>query len=130
MIYEDDEPPFFFFFCFFTLDNSEEVTIEPRAAIEGDDVTLTCRATRYLYTDLRWMDSRNQTVTVNVSNLQISHYSISLSLYLHNVSRNSTAGYKCLAYKLRQWEKIKTAKLVVNGKLTGLPRRSSVFLTV
>ncbi|XP_037531691.1 vascular endothelial growth factor receptor kdr-like [Nematolebias whitei] len=101
---------------FYVHNNSEEVTIEPRAAIEGDDVTLTCRATRYLYTDLQWLDSRNQTITVNVSNLQISHYSISLSLYLHNVSRNSTAGYKCQGYKLLRWRKIETAKLILNEK--------------
>ncbi|XP_037833344.1 vascular endothelial growth factor receptor kdr-like isoform X2 [Kryptolebias marmoratus] len=101
---------------FYITDHSEEITIEPQTVIEGDNIALTCMATRYLYTDLQWLDSRNQTITVNVSDLQISLYSISLSLFLHNVSLNSTAGYKCQAYKLHKWSKIKTAELIVNEK--------------
>lgn len=102
---------------FVILDHPEEITIEPREAIEGDDVNLTCRASRYLYTDLLWLDSRNQLITSNVSTLQLSRYSISLSLNLHNVSQNSTTGYKCQAYKLREKVEIKTAELIVDGKL-------------
>ncbi len=104
---------------FVTLDHPEEITIEPQTAIERDDVTLTCRATRYLYTDLLWLDSNNQTITSNVSNLQISNYSMSLSLHLHNVSQNSTTGYKCQAYKLHERVELKTAALIVNGKSDG-----------
>ncbi|KAL6117421.1 flt1 [Pungitius sinensis] len=99
---------------FYVDDLAEGITITPRAAIEGDNVTLTCRAARYLYTDLRWLDSRNQTVAANVSGLQIGGYSISLSLRLHNVSQVSTAGYKCQAYKLNRRVELKTAALFVN----------------
>ncbi|CAB1454018.1 unnamed protein product [Pleuronectes platessa] len=101
---------------FYVYDNSEEVTTEPRKAIEGDDVTLTCRAARYLYTDLRWLDSKNQTVTVNVSSLRLSRYSISLALHLHNVSKNSTAGYQCQAYKLHERIELKKAALIVDAR--------------
>lgn len=95
------------------------MTITPRAAIEGDDVTLTCRAARYVYTHLRWLDSRNQTVAANVSRLQIAGYSISLSLLLRNVSRISTAGYKCQAYMPDKRVELKTAALFVDGEFSG-----------
>lgn len=104
---------------FIALDHPEEITIKPRTAIEGDDVTLTCRAARYLYTDLLWLDSNNQTITFNVSSLQLSRYSISLSLHLHNVSQNSATGYKCQAYKLHERVQLKTAALTVDGKSDG-----------
>lgn len=93
-----------------------EITTEPQTAIEGDNVTLTCWATRYLYTDLQWLDSSNKTVTSNVSSLQHSHYSISLSLHLHNVHQNSTSGYRCQAYKLNKSAELKTVSLSVAGK--------------
>ncbi|XP_076595500.1 vascular endothelial growth factor receptor kdr-like [Chaetodon auriga] len=101
---------------FFVDDHSEEFTIQPRAAIEGNDVNLTCRAARYVYTDLQWLDSLNQTVTSNVSSLQLSHYSISLSLHLHNVSQKSTAGYKCQAYKVHKGVEFKRAALTVDAR--------------
>ncbi|XP_020491449.2 vascular endothelial growth factor receptor kdr-like [Labrus bergylta] len=87
---------------FYIDDQAEEFTIEPGAAIEGDDVNLTCRAARYLYTDLQWLDSKNQTITSNVSSLQLSNYSISISLHLHNVSQNSAKGYRCRGVKLQK----------------------------
>ncbi|XP_039975481.1 vascular endothelial growth factor receptor kdr-like [Xiphias gladius] len=101
---------------FYVDDVPEQITTEPRTAIEGDEVTLTCRATRYLYTDLQWLDSTNQTITSNVSSLQLSRYSISLSLHLHNVSQNSTAGYTCQARKLHKRVELKTAGLVVEAR--------------
>ncbi|XP_044061818.1 vascular endothelial growth factor receptor kdr-like [Siniperca chuatsi] len=101
---------------FFVDDHAEEITIEPRAAIEGDDVSLTCRAARYLYTDLQWLDSLNQTITSNVSSLKLSRYSISLSLRLHNVSQSTTTGYKCQAYKLHKKVELKPAALVVDAR--------------
>uniref|UniRef100_A0A7N9ALM5 receptor protein-tyrosine kinase n=1 Tax=Mastacembelus armatus TaxID=205130 RepID=A0A7N9ALM5_9TELE len=97
---------------FYVDDHSEEITIEPQRAIEGDDVILTCRAARYLYTDLQWLDFRNQTITSNVSSLHFSRYSISLSLHLYNVSQNSTAGYKCKAYKLHKRVELKPTSLI------------------
>ncbi|XP_068445331.1 vascular endothelial growth factor receptor kdr-like isoform X2 [Clinocottus analis] len=98
---------------FYVDDHPEELAIEPSSAIEGDDVTLTCRAARYLYKDLQWLDSKNQTITSNAFSLNINNYSISLSLRLHNVSQTSTTGYKCLAYKLEKKVELKTAALFV-----------------
>uniref|UniRef100_A0A8C7XR79 receptor protein-tyrosine kinase n=1 Tax=Oryzias sinensis TaxID=183150 RepID=A0A8C7XR79_9TELE len=100
----------------FFVGDHQEVTVEPQTAIEGDDVILTCWATRYLYTDLQWLDSRNQVITSDVSSLQLSHYSISLSLHLHNVSQNSTAGFKCRASNLYKRVDIKTARLIVEER--------------
>lgn len=99
------------------LDDLEEISIQPSSAIEGDDVTLTCRAVRYLYTNLQWLDALNQTITSNVSSLQIDDYSISLSLRLHNVSQASPRGYKCQTYKLHKRGELKSAVLIVDGKL-------------
>uniref|UniRef100_A0A1A8CTU0 receptor protein-tyrosine kinase n=2 Tax=Nothobranchius kadleci TaxID=1051664 RepID=A0A1A8CTU0_NOTKA len=101
---------------FYVDDDPEEVNIQPQTAIEGNNITLTCRATRYLYTGLRWVDSRNQTITSSVSQLQISNHSISLALYLHNVSQSSSAGYTCQADKLHKEVKSKTASLIVNER--------------
>ena len=76
-------------------DHSQHLAIEPQSAIEGEDITLTCRATRYLYTDLQWYDPQNRSVTT--SELQLSPYAISLALILTNVSRSHTLGYQCRA---------------------------------
>ncbi|XP_030001567.1 vascular endothelial growth factor receptor kdr-like isoform X1 [Sphaeramia orbicularis] len=101
---------------FYINDQPEEISIYPRTVIEGDDVTLTCRAPRYLYTDLQWLDHMNQTISSNGSSLQFSNYSISLSLHLHNVSQNSTTGYKCQGYKLHKKVVVKPAALTVDAR--------------
>lgn len=98
---------------FYVTDQSEEIAVLAESVIEGDDAVLTCRATRYLYTDLQWLDSRNQTIASNMSTLQTSTYSISRSLYLHNVSQNSSRGYKCLGHKIHKKAVLKTATLAV-----------------
>ncbi|CAJ1058791.1 vascular endothelial growth factor receptor kdr-like isoform X1 [Xyrichtys novacula] len=101
---------------FYVDDQPEEITIEPQTAIAGDDINLTCRAARYLYTDLQWLDSKNQTITSNVSSLQLSRYSISLSLHLHNVTKNSTKGYTCRGVKLHKRVELKPAQLTVDAR--------------
>lgn len=97
------------------LDQPEEINIYPQAAVEGDNVTLTCRAARYLYTDLQWLDSLNQTVTSDVSALQLGRYSISLALQLYNITKTTTAGYKCQPYKQHKKAELMSATLVVEG---------------
>lgn len=106
------------------IDKPEEIAIEPRAVVEGDNVNLTCRATRYLYTHLQWLDSRNETITTNVSSIQIGNYSISLSLRLHNVSQMSTAGYRCQAHKLYKGVQLRDAALTVDGEFKKMFMRS------
>lgn len=105
--------------CCAAPDHREETAIEPREAIEGSELNLTCRATRYLYTSLQWLDPFNRTVTSGVSGLQLSSYYISLSLHLSRVSQNSTAGYKCLAYKMHHGVELKNVALTVHGKSGG-----------
>ncbi|KAJ8015680.1 hypothetical protein DPEC_G00028620 [Dallia pectoralis] len=82
------------FFVDDTLDQPPYLTIKPQTAIAGDDVTLTCRGTRYLYTDLQLYDPQNGTINAT---LEFSRYSVSASLSLHNVSAGNTAGYRCWA---------------------------------
>ncbi|XP_008324956.1 vascular endothelial growth factor receptor kdr-like isoform X2 [Cynoglossus semilaevis] len=101
---------------FYVYDNPKEITTEPQTAVEGDDFTLTCRAARYLYTDLQWLDSTNHTVIFNVSSLQFSPLSVSLSLHLSNVSKNSTTGYKCRAQKFHERLELKPVTLIVNER--------------
>uniref|UniRef100_A0A8C7UVL0 receptor protein-tyrosine kinase n=1 Tax=Oncorhynchus mykiss TaxID=8022 RepID=A0A8C7UVL0_ONCMY len=89
----------------------------PQTAIEGDDVTLTCRGTRYLYTDLQWYNTQNYTVTpANITALQLSPYAISLSLSLHNVSRSHTTGYQCWAGNLHSKRVIVQTVLTVDER--------------
>lgn len=101
----------------FCLDHPEEINIQPSSAIEGDDITLTCQAARYLYTTLQWLDSFNRTITSNLSGLQLGEHSISRSLRLHSVSPNDTRGYKCLAHRFHGRVELKNAALNVNGRL-------------
>uniref|UniRef100_A0A8C8FB53 receptor protein-tyrosine kinase n=1 Tax=Oncorhynchus tshawytscha TaxID=74940 RepID=A0A8C8FB53_ONCTS len=102
---------------FYVDDHPQHLAIEPQTAIEGDDVTLTCRGTRYLYTDLQWYNPQNYTVTpANITALQLSPYAISLSLSLHNVSRSHTTGYQCWAGNLHSKRVIVQTVLTVDGE--------------
>ncbi|XP_029626899.1 vascular endothelial growth factor receptor kdr-like [Salmo trutta] len=102
---------------FYVDDHPQHLAIEPQTAIEGDDVTLTCRGTRYLYTDLQWYNPQNYTVTsANITALQLSPYAISLSLSLHNVSRSHTTGYQCLAGNLHSKRDIVQTVLTVDER--------------
>ncbi|KAJ8255109.1 hypothetical protein GJAV_G00201010 [Gymnothorax javanicus] len=83
---------------FYVGSHSEAIEIKPHRAIEGDDVTLTCRATRYLYSRLRWYDPQNRTVPMEKTSLHLAPHSIALSLRLKNVSRASAKGYDCVAF--------------------------------
>ncbi|KAI1898087.1 hypothetical protein AGOR_G00068730 [Albula goreensis] len=82
---------------FYVDDHPEAIETRPRTVIEGDDITLTCRATRYLFTELHWYDSQNQTVPAGKTTLHLEPHSIALSMQLHNVSHLSAEGYECRA---------------------------------
>jgi len=92
--------------------------IEPQTAIEGENTTLTCRATRYLYSELQWLDAQNRTVTDNVSPPRLGPYSVSLTMMLRNVSRdNGTSPYRCGARNRASRKLVhKTVVLNVDGK--------------
>uniref|UniRef100_W5JXX0 receptor protein-tyrosine kinase n=1 Tax=Astyanax mexicanus TaxID=7994 RepID=W5JXX0_ASTMX len=82
---------------FYVDDYPHSLEVEPLRAIEGDDVTLTCRGTRFLYDRLRWYDPQNRLVHEGSFTQRVSLYSVSLSLQLKNVSKSNTAGYQCRA---------------------------------
>uniref|UniRef100_A0A8C9R785 receptor protein-tyrosine kinase n=1 Tax=Scleropages formosus TaxID=113540 RepID=A0A8C9R785_SCLFO len=82
---------------FYVDDHREAFEIPPQRAIEGDSITLVCRATRYLYTDLHWFDPQNQTVPDSNTTLQVGLFSIFLTLALGNVSQGDALGYECRA---------------------------------
>ncbi|KAK7922469.1 hypothetical protein WMY93_009371 [Mugilogobius chulae] len=109
---------------FFITDQTDEIATWSPTVIEGNNVVLECWAARYLYTDLKWLDSRNQTITSNVSALQTSTYNISRSLHLYNVSRNSSNTYTCQGLKVHNKTVLKNAFLnVAERKLPWLSQR-------
>lgn len=109
-------------FPFYVSDLPEEIAVITQTVIEGDDAVVTCSAARYLYTDLCWLDSSNQTITSNVSGLQINTYSISRSLHLYNISRNSSTGYKCQGHKIH-------GKVVLKNALLNVSERKQPWLS-
>ncbi|XP_036379838.1 vascular endothelial growth factor receptor kdr-like [Megalops cyprinoides] len=82
---------------FYVSDLPEAFQIQPQRAVEGDDITLTCQATRYLHSALRWSDPQNRTVPERDTTLLSGPHSLSLSLTLRNVSRQKAEGYRCSA---------------------------------
>ncbi|XP_060783732.1 vascular endothelial growth factor receptor kdr-like [Neoarius graeffei] len=84
---------------FYVNDHPQSFEVKPLTAAEGDDVSLICQGTRFLYDRLNWYDSQGHLVQGDRS-IQISPYSVSLSLRLKNVSRNHTNEYACRAINL------------------------------
>ncbi|XP_031442884.1 vascular endothelial growth factor receptor kdr-like [Clupea harengus] len=100
---------------FYVSDGSESLDISPGTAIEGSDITLTCRATRYLYSSVRWYDASNRTVVEREESSGL--YSTSVSILVQNVSRNLTEDYHCRALNLHTGTEIqKSAALVINER--------------
>ncbi|MCJ8734048.1 hypothetical protein PDJAM_G00230930 [Pangasius djambal] len=92
---------------FYVNDHPQSFEVKPLTAIEGDDITLICQGTRFLYDRLSWYDSQSRLVQ-NDSSIQISPYSVSLTLRLKNVSRNHTNGYECRAINLNTKKEVNT----------------------
>lgn len=87
-------------------------------AIEGDDVTLTCRGTRYLYDRLSWHDPQNRPVGDDGFTQRVDPYSVSLSLRLKNVSRSHSTGYQCRAVNLKAGKEVNiTSTLIIHGEI-------------
>ncbi|KAI5105129.1 vascular endothelial growth factor receptor kdr-like isoform X1 [Silurus meridionalis] len=98
---------------FYVNDQLPSFEVIPLTASEGDDVTLMCRGTRFLYDSLKWFDSQNRLVQSDRS-IEISPYSVSLSLRLINVSRNHTNDYICKAVNINTKKEVNTtSKLII-----------------
>ncbi|KAG5263347.1 hypothetical protein AALO_G00263860 [Alosa alosa] len=99
---------------FYVNDGSESLEISPDTAIEGSDVTLTCRATRYLYSNAHWYDAFNRTI---LGIEEQNRLYTSVSIMVQNVSRNFTEEYHCRALNLFTGKEIqKSAALVINER--------------
>ncbi|KAK9963109.1 hypothetical protein ABG768_006328 [Culter alburnus] len=104
---------------FYVDDRPQPFEIEPLTAVAGDDITLTCRGTRYLYDRLNWYDPLGQVVPNGQTTLQIEPYAISLSIKLVNVSRNHTLGYKCLALNMNSNKVVNTTSALTIDERQG-----------
>lgn len=111
-----------------SLDQTQPLEIGPSTAVAGDDVTLTCRGTRYLYDRLHWFGPQGHIVPKGQAILRIEPYTISLSINLPNVSRNHTLGYECRALNINSNKMVNTTSLLtINGEFE-LPRTKEFCL--
>ncbi|TRY97973.1 hypothetical protein DNTS_000300 [Danionella cerebrum] len=102
---------------FYVDDQPQPFEIEPSTAVAGDDITLTCRGTRYLYDKLNWYDPLGQKVPKGETTQRIEPYSISLSIKLPNISRNHTLGYECQALNMNTNKRVNaTSALTIDER--------------
>ncbi|KAI2656848.1 Vascular endothelial growth factor receptor kdr-like [Labeo rohita] len=96
---------------------TQPLEIGPSTAVAGDDVTLTCKGTRYLHDMLNWYDPLGHRVPKGKTTLQIDPYTISLSIKFPNVSRNHTLGYECQALNVASNKVVNaTSLLTINER--------------
>ncbi|XP_057205834.1 vascular endothelial growth factor receptor kdr-like [Triplophysa rosa] len=97
---------------FYVDDHSKPFEIEPSTAVAGDDITLTCRGTRFLFDRLNWYDPLGGRVPSSETILRIEPYTVSLSIKLPNVSRNHTLGYECQAFNINSNKVVNTTSVL------------------
>ncbi|KAM9470410.1 vascular endothelial growth factor receptor kdr-like [Clarias gariepinus] len=97
---------------FYVNDQPQSFEVKPLNATEGDNVTLICQGTRFLYDRLSWYDSQSRLVQDH-SDMQISSYSVNLLLRLKNVSRNHTNGYGCRAFNIYTRTEVNTTSNLI-----------------
>ncbi|XP_031979494.1 vascular endothelial growth factor receptor kdr-like isoform X2 [Corvus moneduloides] len=66
-------------------------------AIVGNDVQLTCRASKYIYTHLAWYYPSSEAAPSPSVVRKMDKYSISLTLLIPNVTREQSGLYRCRA---------------------------------
>lgn len=66
-------------------------------AIVGNDVQLTCRASKYIYTHLAWYYPSSEPAPGHSVVRKMDKYSISLTLLIPNVTREQSGLYRCRA---------------------------------
>uniref|UniRef100_A0A6I8N2D2 receptor protein-tyrosine kinase n=1 Tax=Ornithorhynchus anatinus TaxID=9258 RepID=A0A6I8N2D2_ORNAN len=83
---------------FFISDVPDQLETEPQvSAIAGHDAVLRCRAARVIFDHLLWLDPSGGVVPGTSTQNQSDSYSISLSLVIHNASREHEGKYSCRA---------------------------------
>lgn len=103
---------------FYVDDHPKPFKIEPLTAVAGDNITLTCRGTRFLYDNLSWHDPQGHRVPDNETILRIEPYSVSLSVKLPNVSRDHALGYECRAVNINLNKEVNTTSvLTINERI-------------
>ncbi|XP_009989739.1 PREDICTED: vascular endothelial growth factor receptor kdr-like, partial [Tauraco erythrolophus] len=68
--------------------------------IVGNDVRLTCRASRYIYSHLGWYHPSSEAALGDSVIKKTDNYSISLTLVITNVTKEQSGLYKCRAQNL------------------------------
>ncbi|XP_041111887.1 vascular endothelial growth factor receptor kdr-like [Polyodon spathula] len=81
---------------FYVADSKKSFETKSRTAVKGQDINLTCLATRYMYKELSWHYPSNETVADVF--LEYGTYSIKLSFTLKNVSTEDAGLYECRAH--------------------------------
>ncbi|KAM6197899.1 vascular endothelial growth factor receptor kdr-like [Sarcoramphus papa] len=66
-------------------------------AIVGNDVQLTCRASKYIYSHLAWYYPSSEAALSDSVIKKTDNYSISLTLVITNITREQSGLYKCRA---------------------------------
>ncbi|NWI62558.1 VGFR4 factor, partial [Todus mexicanus] len=65
--------------------------------IVGNDVRLTCRASKYIYSHLAWYYPSSEAAPGNALITKTDNYSISLTLVITNITKEQSGLYKCRA---------------------------------
>lgn len=65
--------------------------------IVGNDVRLTCRASKYIYSHLAWYHPSSEAALRDSVIKKTDNYSISLTLVITNVTKEQSGLYKCRA---------------------------------
>ncbi|XP_068264512.1 vascular endothelial growth factor receptor kdr-like isoform X2 [Nyctibius grandis] len=65
--------------------------------IVGNDVRLTCRASKYIYTHLAWYNPSSEAALRDAVIKKTDNYSISLTLVITNITKEQSGLYKCRA---------------------------------
>ncbi|XP_038603778.1 vascular endothelial growth factor receptor kdr-like [Tachyglossus aculeatus] len=83
---------------FFVSDVPEQLETEPQvSAIAGHDAVLRCRAARFIFDHLVWLDPSGAVFPATSTRNQSDSYSISLALVIHNASLEHEGKYSCRA---------------------------------
>ncbi|XP_067327772.1 vascular endothelial growth factor receptor kdr-like isoform X2 [Anolis sagrei] len=83
---------------FFVSDMPSKLQTDPQVtAIVAEDVQLTCKSSKYLYSHLSWYDPTLQEIPESFTQKKVDNYSISVTLGLQNVSQAQSGLYMCRA---------------------------------